>query len=480
MHTDIQQVTPSLNGVFHLINDSLLRTGTDKAGLLFEMNLHKFEVSTCSQDQLNAYRIIKKAAENDSDAAEYWLEDNFLELSRCFKDGWTVKQNLALASKYLHQAIKQMDEFNCRDIYDYIESNNDVQHDMKLILIDKFIEFNVFEYPLDIANVLSESDAKKSQKSGFDLYKKIAKKGSEEALIKMAECYDSGVGVKMNTAEAQRIFKILALKGNSDYAYLVGLRLATKLAKPTSAGDTALLWFKKAADDNHIDAALKAAEIMSAGNEKLKHGKEITRYYKLAAEAGITDAQYHYAKLSLHNNDYIAAYYFKESALNGNVDAAYELGMIYYEDEEYQDAFDWLSFAAERDHCNAQFEYGELLYFGYGCVENSKASEEWYLKAAQKGHVKATFSLGYCFAHHNTDPRLIKAAIPLFTKAAEQNYAYSMYELGCCYLNGLGVKQQLNVAKKWLTEAFKAGHSEAKKKLDETNDAVWDFYIANA
>jgi TPR repeat protein len=107
---------------------------------------------------------------------------------------------------------------------------------------------------------------------------------------------------------------------------------------------------------------------------------------------------------------------FEKSAEQGNVEAKYQLGEMYYLGEVVQQnletAADYLKFAANKGHRNAQFYYGYLLF-----QRNDKTAKEYFLKAAQQGHPEAQYNYGVMLALEKD----FDQAAHFFRLAAAQN-----------------------------------------------------------
>ncbi len=78
----------------------------------------------------------------------------------------------------------------------------------------------------------------------------------------------------------------------------------------------------------------------------------------------------------------------------GDVDAQYNLGIIYYHGEgvprNYEDALLWFHRAAEQDDADAQYNLGLMYGKGEGVEKSRSHSVEWFSKAAGQGHAGAT------------------------------------------------------------------------------------------
>ena len=125
----------------------------------------------------------------------------------------------------------------------------------------------------------------------------------------------------------------------------------------------------------------------------------------------------------------------KNSAENGNSDAQFILGLMYYKEQNYAEAAEWYRKAAEQGNIKAQFNLGNKYYEGKGVKQNYKEAFKWYKKAAEQGHAQAQFNLG------------------------------------CMYGRGEGVSKNFFEVNKWLTKSARQGNQDAQefvKKLKIT------------
>ena len=85
------------------------------------------------------------------------------------------------------------------------------------------------------------------------------------------------------------------------------------------------------------------------------------------------------------------------SAYEGDVDAQYDLGIMYVVGEavvqDYERAAYWISKAADKDHSGAQWALGLMYEHGEGVEQNYERAVYWYTKAAEQDIEGAPFKL---------------------------------------------------------------------------------------
>ena len=117
------------------------------------------------------------------------------------------------------------------------------------------------------------------------------------------------------------------------------------------------------------------------------------------------------------------AYY----ANRGDVDAQYNYGECYFNgfglERDYEQAVHWFTKAAEQEHIIAQFRLGWCYFDGYGVEQNIEQGFFWTIKSAEQGYVEAQFWLGASYYYGNIpDVYDYEQAVYWLEKAAEQGY----------------------------------------------------------
>ena len=151
---------------------------------------------------------------------------------------------------------------------------------------------------------------------------------------------------------------------------------------------------------------------------------------------------------------------YKEGWGKGDLESAYELGVIYdrYE-KKSEEAEKWWEIASENGHAGAMFNLGVI----YDETNKKGKAIEWYKKSGELGNVKAQYNLGNLFININK----YGEAEEWLKKAANQNDKNAQYNLGILYEEKL---KDIKKARFWYSEAVKSGDNEAKIRLDKLED----------
>ena len=116
--------------------------------------------------------------------------------------------------------------------------------------------------------------------------------------------------------------------------------------------------------------------------------------------------------------------------------------------------------AAERGDAEAQFDLGELYFWGEEGVPKKPAEAvKWYRKAAEQGHAQAQSALGRCFSWGQGVPQDHVEANRWFYEAAQQGDASGQINISIAYDYGLGVSRDLVIAYMWMKLAARTERS---------------------
>lgn len=179
------------------------------------------------------------------------------------------------------------------------------------------------------------------------------------------------------------------------------------------------------------------------------------------------DEQLKSAKDSYSKKNYAEALHlFRELADQGNAEAQYYLGEIYFfgngVEKDSAEAIKWYERSANQGDANAQNQLGYLYRSGRDVEQNLDEAKKWFLKSADQGNSDAMFELGetYRFCEQN-----FPEAAKWYRKSAEQGESASQYSLAEMYELGEGVDKSFDEACKWYEKAADNGNYLAKRWL---------------
>ena len=191
----------------------------------------------------------------------------------------------------------------------------------------------------------------------------------------MGRCYQTGVGVDVDFAEASR-------------------------------------WLRRAAEQGHADAMTGLGVIYTYGRGVDVDFAEANRWFRRAAEQGHPLAMYNLG-------------YLYENGKGVEVDRA--------------EAMRWLRQAAQQGYAKAMNDLGAMYERGLGAEVDYAEAMQWYRQAAEEGHAMGIYNLGYLYEKGRGVDVDYAEAMRWYRQAAQQGNAYAMNGLGVMYELGNGV-----------------------------------------
>ena len=218
---------------------------------------------------------------------------------------------------------------------------------------------------------------------------------------------------------------------------------------------SAVQWYKKAIALGHTDAMFHCANLLLDGDDKTNQSVDLALTYLVrAGNLGHSDAmetlmnEYYFgynSQRSVEKALYWANKLYKISESVHYLQASALIGIIYYEQKKYDEAFPYLKTASERiDWKNPPPSYiylllGESYYFGDGVNVDYKSAVQYYTTYIKE------------FEESNS--------------GTESDAIYVYKKLGLMYENGLGVAQNNSNSFKFYRKAANFGDKNAEKMV---------------
>lgn len=140
----------------------------------------------------------------------------------------------------------------------------------------------------------------------------------------------------------------------------------------------------------------------------------------------------------------------------------------------------WYRLAAEQGVADAQVILGKKIFYGKGVPKDPKQAAVWIRKAAEQGHMEGQYRLGWMYVHGLGVTKDDTIAAEWFRKAAEHGYAEAQRWLGAMYGHGYGVPQNIVWAYTWFNLAAAQGNEQAVKNLENISMRMNPEQIAEA
>lgn len=203
----------------------------------------------------------------------------------------------------------------------------------------------------------------------YILFQKAASKNYSEAYTLLGRMQMSGEGTPENYQEAiktlQTAINLGDVKANLflGNAYRLGYGVREDVNKAATLYKMALPEVIKAADQGSAFWSYRLAICYYEGYGTTQNEDLGLRYYKTAANSNFVAAQYWLAKKFEQKKNYAdAMIWYRKAAASGNLDAKYEIAMIYY--------------------------------VGRGVKEDNELAYSWFKEASDGGHIMSTGYLG--------------------------------------------------------------------------------------
>jgi TPR repeat protein len=195
------------------------------------------------------------------------------------------------------------------------------------------------------------------------------------------------------------------------------------------------------------------------------------------AEAGDGEAQATLGEVYYEQADYESAFqWFIKAAEQELAVALHNLGHMYEDGkgvpQDHKEAVHWYRKAAEQEYCFSQYNLGSMYRKGLGIGQDHTKAIEWYTRAANQGDARAQHDLGLMYAMGLGIGQDHTKAIEWYTKAAEQGFADAQHKLGVAYFRAHGVAQDYQKARAWWVKAAEQGHPEAQLAVKTVEVAI--------
>ena len=159
--------------------------------------------------------------------------------------------------------------------------------------------------------------------------------------------------------------------------------------------ETAVMWWRKAADAGFPPAQLDLGAAYRRGMGGLEENKEeAVKWVSRAAEKGHADAQvelgiYYYGGDGVPEDKTKAEYWMREAAEQGNDKGMQLLGFDKLVENDYDEAFKWLTKSAAKGNRESEYWLATLYEGGRGVERDMEKAVALYESAAEKGYERA-------------------------------------------------------------------------------------------
>lgn len=271
--------------------------------------------------------------------------------------------------------------------------------------------------------------------------------------------------------EALKVVRRLATQGEAyDEAqfYLANCYGTGALGLPVDH-ERAYHLYLQAAKQNHAAASYRVAVCNEIGAGTRREPSRAASFYRKAASLGDTPAMYKLGMILLHGslgeqkNPREAINWLRRAAEQADEDnphALHELGLLHevgeHVPQDHVASKNLFTRAAHLGYTQSQFKLGQCYEYGaLTCPMDPRRSIAWYTKAAEKGDSEAELALSgwYLTGSEGVLKQSDSEAYLWARRAANKGLSKAEYAVGYYAEVGIGIKQDVEFAKRWYMRA---------------------------
>ncbi|KAI0028348.1 hypothetical protein K488DRAFT_58815 [Vararia minispora EC-137] len=243
--------------------------------------------------------------------------------------------------------------------------------------------------------------------------------------------------------------------------------------------------YLQAAKQNHAAATYRVAVCNEIGAGTRKEPPRAAAFYRKAASLGDTPAMYKLGMILLQGslgearNPREAVGWLRRAAEQADEEyphALHELALLHENPSgqivphDPHHARELYTRAAYLGYTQSQYKLGQCHEYGaLGCPVDPRRSIAWYTKAAEKGNSEAELALSgwYLTGSEGVLKQSDSEAYLWARRAANKGLSKAEYAVGYYAEVGIGIKQDIEFAKRWYMRAAAQGNKRAMSRLTE-------------
>ena len=149
-------------------------------------------------------------------------------------------------------------------------------------------------------------------------------------------------------------------------------------------------------------------------------------------------------------------------AEDGDVHAMHKTSVIYYEQDDYDNAFYWAQQAALNGDAAMMDFVGVCYQQGLGVEKDSAKEYLWFLRSAESGDLNGQYHLGLYLENRQR----YEEAISWYQKLFEARHSAGMAKLARLYTNGWGVERDVGMGYVLARISKQLGDQDAQAVID--------------
>ncbi|XP_064421003.1 protein sel-1 homolog 1 isoform X2 [Latimeria chalumnae] len=293
----------------------------------------------------------------------------------------------------------------------------------------------------------------------FEYFSQAANAGNSHAMAFLGKMYSEGSdAVPQNNETALHYFKKAAEMGNPVGQSGLGMAYLYGRGVPVDYG-LALKYFQKAAEQGWVDGQLQLGSMFYNGIGVKTDFKQALKYFNLASQAGHILAFYNLAQMhatgtGVMRSCHTAVELFKNVCERGRWSERLMSAYTSHKEGDSDSALMQYLLMAEQGYevaqSNAAFILDQKETNAFSENETYPRALLYWNRAASQGYTVARIKLGdYHFYGYGTDVDYETALIHYRLASEQQHSAQAMFNLGYMHEKGLGIKQDIHLAKRF-------------------------------
>ncbi|MFT7661493.1 MAG: hypothetical protein ACI89S_002618 [Gammaproteobacteria bacterium] len=155
----------------------------------------------------------------------------------------------------------------------------------------------------------------------------------------------------------------------------------------------------------------------------------------------------------------------------------YTIGLAAYRLGDYAGAFNAWKLGAFENNVEAQYNLGVLYVEGRGASKDPKLALHWFLRAAGQQHPGAQYNLGHLYMVGSGVEVDEIEAMKWWRMSSDNGYPLAAYNLGRAYFSGVGGTVDLLKAKHWFQVAASQGEPRSQEFLILKAEALSELSV---
>ncbi|XP_058037828.1 protein sel-1 homolog 2 [Ahaetulla prasina] len=254
-----------------------------------------------------------------------------------------------------------------------------------------------------------------------------ADKGNSVGLWGLGILYLKGRGVPLNYTEAFQYFQKAAEKGYDNAQFQLGVMYYDGLGVRKDF-KLAFKYFYLAFDNGHLLAMYYLAQMYAEGTGVFKSCQNAVELYKTVCELGGWSEMFRTAYFAYQTGNidsslvqyaYLAEMGYEEAQINSVYIMESEKVKLLHRNQVYPLALLLLKQAASQGNAFARVKIGDYYFYGFGTTKDYVSAVTYYALAANQLSAEAMFNLAYMHEHGLGVPQDIHLARRWYDLAAE-------------------------------------------------------------